>query len=76
MLAWLSGATVDDGSAWPVDDGAPDDDDPTLACGPKDPAAPAVVAALRASAAATVKNVANSTPPRRARPAAECVLFQ
>ena len=76
MLARVSGVTVEDGCAWPADDGAPDDDDPTLACGPKDPTAPAVVAALRASAVATVKNVANSTPPRRARPAAECVVFQ
>jgi hypothetical protein len=62
-LAWVNGATVVEVCTWPADAGAPDADDPTLACGPKDPAAPAVVTVVRASAAATVKNVANSNPP-------------
>ena len=76
MFAWLRGATVDDGSTCPTEDFVPDADDPTVACGPNDPTAPAVVAVLRASAEATVKRVASSTTPRRARPPAGLVLFQ
>ena len=76
MLAWLRGATVEDGTACPTEGFVPDADDPTVACGPNDPTAPAVVAVLRASAEATVKRVASSTTPRRARPPAGLVLFQ
>src|SRR5271155_4845458 len=76
MLAWLRGPPADAGCSWPADTDAPDADDPTLACGPKDPTAPAVVAVPRPSAKATVHNVASSTTARPARPPAGLVLSQ